>query len=114
MTVDTTMHFRHIIVYLLDDKFNISIEEMIREEQVNAEYAVKETGAYFTQLFKAMEDDYLKERATDMKDVSNRVIEILNAESPEASKEEVEGRGGWQAGIVNCSRGFGAVPDDTA
>lgn len=74
---------------LEDDKFNDSIEGLIRDEQVNAEYAVAETGEYFANVFAAMEDDYIKERAADMKDVAKRVIGILRGEKQEAGAGSV-------------------------
>ncbi|MBE5865840.1 MAG: phosphoenolpyruvate--protein phosphotransferase [Lachnospiraceae bacterium] len=65
---------------LEDAKFIDSIECMIREEQVNAEYAVETTGVYFSNVFASMEDAYIRERAADMRDVTNRVIGILHGE----------------------------------
>lgn len=74
---------------LEDGKFKESIEHLIRQEQVNAEYAVAETGQYFANVFAAMEDSYIKERAADMKDVANRVIGILRGEEQEDQAEKV-------------------------
>lgn len=74
---------------LEDEKFRDSIESMICREQVNAEYAVEQTGAYFAKVFGAMEDAYIRERATDMKDVANRLIGILSG----AKQEDAGGQG---------------------
>ncbi len=74
---------------LEDGKFKESIEQLIRQEQVNAEYAVAETGQYFANVFAAMEDAYIRERAADMKDVANRVIGILRGEELEDQAEKV-------------------------
>ena len=68
---------------MLDDLDYVeSITNMIRTQEVNAEFAVASTGDNFSQMFAAMDDDYMKERAADVKDISNRVISILqNAEN---------------------------------
>lgn len=55
-----------------------SIENMICNQKINAEYAVAVTGDNFYQMFLAMEDDYMKGRAADIKDVSERVVNILS------------------------------------
>lgn len=62
---------------LEDRNYNASIEKLILNEQVNAEYAVAETGAYFAKLFADMDDAYIRERAADIQDVSNRIVDIL-------------------------------------
>ena len=54
-----------------------SITNMIEGQQVNAEYAVATTGDTFSEMFVAMDDDYMRERAADVRDVSNRVVSIL-------------------------------------
>lgn len=65
---------------MLDDLDYIeSVTNMIRSQQVNAEFAVATTGDNFSQMFAAMDDDYMRERAADVKDISNRVIAILQA-----------------------------------
>ena len=56
-----------------------SITNMIEGQQVNAEYAVATTGDTFSEMFAAMDDDYMRERAADVRDVSNRVVSILMA-----------------------------------
>lgn len=63
---------------MLDDLDYIeSVTNMIRTQGVNAEFAVATTGDNFSQMFAAMEDDYMRERAADVRDISNRVIAIL-------------------------------------
>ena len=63
---------------MLDDLDYIeSITNMIEGQQVNAEYAVATTGDTFSEMFAAMDDDYMRERAADVRDVSNRVVSIL-------------------------------------
>lgn len=67
-----------------DDDYLDSIQNMIQSELVNAEYAVAMTGDNFSEMFANMDDDYMKARAADVKDISNRVIRILEG------REEVD------------------------
>lgn len=62
---------------LEDPDYVESITNMIESQGVNAEYAVAATGDNFSAVFAAMDDDYMKARAADVKDISNRVITIL-------------------------------------
>ncbi|MBQ8637815.1 MAG: phosphoenolpyruvate--protein phosphotransferase [Lachnospiraceae bacterium] len=64
-------------IMLTDDDFLESIENMIRTQQVNAEYAVAVTGDNFSGMFAAMEDEYMRGRAADVKDISERLLTIL-------------------------------------
>ena len=75
---------------MLDDLDYVeSITNMIRAQEVNAEFAVASTGDNFSKMFAAMDDDYMKERAADVKDISNRVISILqNAENGSVTGEK--------------------------
>lgn len=67
---------------MLDDLDYIeSIANMITAQEINAEYAVATTGDNFSAMFAAMDDDYMKARAADVKDISNRVIAILQGSS---------------------------------
>ena len=63
---------------LEDGDYNESVENIIETQKVNAEYAVAVTGDNFAQMFRAMDDDYMRERAADVKDISERVLSILN------------------------------------
>ena len=64
---------------MLDDgDYNESVENIIETQKVNAEYAVAVTGDNFAQIFRAMDDDHMRERAADVKDISERVLSILN------------------------------------
>ena len=64
---------------MLDDgDYNESVENIIEAQKANAEYAVAVTGDNFAQMFRAMDDDYMRERAADVKDISERVLSILN------------------------------------
>lgn len=62
---------------LEDDDFNDAVIEKIKNQLVNAEYAVARTGDDLADMFANMEDEYFKARATDMKDISERVISKL-------------------------------------
>ena len=63
---------------MLDDLDYIeSIENMIRSQGINAEFAVATTGDNFSEMFAAMDDDYMRARAADVKDISNRVVSVL-------------------------------------
>ena len=60
-----------------DADFLEAIYRMIRTERVNAEYAVAVIGNYFSNMFAGMEDDYMKAREIDIKDISNRLVRNL-------------------------------------
>ena len=63
---------------MLDDLDYVeSITNMICAQEVNAEFAVASTGDNFAEMFSAMDDAYMRERAADVKDISNRVIAVL-------------------------------------
>ena len=62
---------------LEDDDYLEAIQNTIRTEQINAEYAVAATGDNFAEMFASMDDDYMKARSADVKDISGRVIRIL-------------------------------------
>lgn len=62
---------------LEDGDYLESICSMIRDEKVNAEYAVSMTGENFSAIFASMDDDYMKARAADVKDISGRVVNVL-------------------------------------
>lgn len=62
---------------LEDEDYNESVENIIRSQMVNAEYAVASTADNFAQMFEAMDDDYMRGRAADVRDISERVITVL-------------------------------------
>ncbi|MCR5641320.1 MAG: phosphoenolpyruvate--protein phosphotransferase [Lachnospiraceae bacterium] len=63
---------------MLDDLDYIeSVQNMIRSQGINAEFAVATTGDNFSEMFAAMDDDYMRARAADVKDISNRVVSVL-------------------------------------
>lgn len=63
---------------LEDEDYNESIENIITTEMVNAEYAVASTGDNFSEMFANMDDDYMKARAADIKDISKRLVKNLS------------------------------------
>ena len=63
---------------LEDEDFNESIRSIIETRQVNAEYAVAVTADNFAEMFSAMDDAYMRSRAADVKDISNRIIANLS------------------------------------
>lgn len=65
---------------LEDEDYLESMENMIRIELVNAEYAVAATGDNFAEMFAAMEDEYMKARSADVKDISERLVRNLSGE----------------------------------
>ncbi len=64
-------------VMLEDLDYIESVEGIIRTQSVNAEYAVQATAANFAEIFSSMEDDYMRARAADVKDISNKVLTCL-------------------------------------
>ena len=84
---------------LEDDDYNESVENIVRSQEVNVEYAVATTGDNFSQMFASMDDDYMRERAADIKDISERVLTILS---------------GTAAGLVDAEEPVIIVADDLA
>ena len=62
---------------LEDEDYNESVENIIHSQMVNAEYAVASTADNFAQMFDAMDDDYMRGSAADVRDISERVITVL-------------------------------------
>lgn len=63
---------------MLDDAdFNEAIENIIRTQEVNAEYAVASAGDSFSEMFASMDDDYMRARVADIKDISERLVQNL-------------------------------------
>lgn len=77
---------------MLDDlDYLDAIYNMINEERVNAEFAVNQTAQSFSEIFSSMDDEYMRERAADVIDVSDKVIRILqNAQATDLS--DIEGQ----------------------
>lgn len=71
---------------LEDEDFTESVDNIIDSQSVNAEYAVASTGDNFAQMFASMDDEYMRGRAADVKDISERLVSILNG----ASREQMD------------------------
>ena len=69
---------------LKDQDYQDSITNMIETQNINAEYAVALTADNFAGMFAAMEDDYMKARAADVKDISERLISALQGKDDDA------------------------------
>ena len=65
---------------LEDEDYLEAIQNMIRTDQVNAEYAVAVTGDNFAEMFASMDDDYMKARSADIKDISERLVRNLSGQ----------------------------------
>lgn len=63
---------------LEDDDYKESVEHIIESQMVNAEYAIAQTGDNFSQMFAAMDDEYMRGRAADVKDITERLLGILS------------------------------------
>lgn len=66
---------------LEDDDYRESVENIISTQKVNAEYAVAQTADNFAQMFASMDDDYMRERAADVRDISERLLSILHGKA---------------------------------
>ena len=64
-----------------DDDYNDSIRNIVCSREVNAEYAVAATGDSFAKVFAAMDDAYMRERAADIKDISERLLTVLSEDA---------------------------------
>lgn len=73
---------------LEDDDYAESIENMIQMQKVNAEYAVAQTADNFAKMFSSMDDDYMKERAADVKDISERLLTVLQGEKSQGVESQ--------------------------
>ena len=63
---------------LEDDDYLDAAKNIIETQKVNAEYAVAVTGDNFSQMFSSMDDEYMRGRAADVKDISERIVRILS------------------------------------
>ncbi len=73
-----TLAIEQLQMMLDDDDYNDSIDNIIDSQSVNAEYAVAVTADNFAEMFSAMDDEYMKARAADVRDISNRLINNLS------------------------------------
>ncbi|MGO0061163.1 phosphoenolpyruvate--protein phosphotransferase [Brevibacillus fluminis] len=79
----------HLLV-LQDPEFVGAIESLINQEQLNAEAALTEVRDQYVQLFASMENEYMRERASDLQDVSNRVLKKLLGVEGDSAMEDGE------------------------
>lgn len=84
---------------LEDEGYNESVTNIIKTQSVNAEYAVAATSDNYSQMFAAMDDEYMRERAADVKDVSERILSAL---------------GGGTRSVVNTEEPVIILADDLA
>ena len=78
---ETNAQIFEIHMMLIEDEdYNESIDNIIENQMVNAEYAVAVTSDNFASMFASMDDSYMKARAADIKDISNRIINNLSDE----------------------------------
>lgn len=75
-------------IMLEDDDYNDSVANIIQAQSVNAEYAVATTSDNFSRMFLDMEDDYMRGRAADVKDISERLLGILSGRNHREEKQE--------------------------
>lgn len=73
---------------LEDEDYVESVESIIADKRVNCEYAIYETADKFSGVFMSMDDDYMRARAADIRDVSNRLLSILNGDNTPGTFEE--------------------------
>lgn len=73
-----------------DADYNESIFNIIRTQAVNAEYAVAVTADNFKEMFTNLNDEYMKARAVDVKDVSNRIIDNLSGNKKTANTQNTK------------------------
>ena len=71
--------FETHMLMIEDEDYNDSIRNIIETQKVNAEYAVAVTSDHFAEMFRAMDDTYMRERAADVQDISNLIIQNLDS-----------------------------------
>ncbi|MCA1056630.1 phosphoenolpyruvate--protein phosphotransferase [Rossellomorea aquimaris] len=74
---DKAQIFEAHLLVLSDPELLTPIEDKVKTESVNAEYALKETADMFVSMFESMDNEYMKERAADIRDVTKRVLSHL-------------------------------------
>ena len=88
--------FRIHQLMLEDEEYYAAMKDILTAEHVNAEYAVKAASDNFSALYASMEDEYLRERAADVRDISNRLLRCLEKE---AGKKEIHQKQAMEGGI---------------
>lgn len=85
---DSAAIFEAHRMMLEDSEYQKSIETLISTEKVNAAYAISATGKKFAKMFQDMDNDYMRARAVDVQDVSDRLIKILSNETLDGNQFE--------------------------
>lgn len=75
---ENSMIFQIHIMMLQDDDFFDAIQDCIKDEKVNAEYAVWQAAQQFSTMFAQMDDEYMRARSADVLDISKRLLGCLN------------------------------------
>ena len=75
--------FEAYLLLLADEEYIDAVEKNIRDNKVNAEYAVAETSRALETVFSAIDDEYIRARAEDVRDISDRLIRILSGKKNE-------------------------------
>lgn len=78
---DSAAVFDVYAMILEGDQFDASIRSAIESQNVNAEYAVAVAGDDLAKMFEAMDDEYFRARSADIRDLSERLISILQGDS---------------------------------
>ena len=73
---------------LEDEDYEDSVKNIIKTQTVNTEYAIAATGDNFANMFASMDDEYFKARSADVKDISERLVNILSGKEEQDSLEE--------------------------
>ncbi|MGI6778875.1 MAG: phosphoenolpyruvate--protein phosphotransferase [Acetivibrionales bacterium] len=99
--------FETHIVMMEDPDYNESIKNLIRSEHINAEYAVRAIAVKYSEMFSSMDDAYMKAREADLRDISERLIRILEGMYSEkdagADKNEKEANDAPEATYILVS-----------
>ena len=83
---DKAAIFEAHLLILEDPEFMGTVKTDIQSKEINAEYALKETSDMFASMFESMDNDYMKERAADIRDVSKRILaHLLGVDLPNPS-----------------------------
>lgn len=86
---ETNAQIFEIHMMMIDDEdYNDSINNIIENQNVNAEYAVAVTADNFAEMFASMDDSYMQARASDVKDISERLIKNLSSGNQETNKTD--------------------------
>lgn len=86
---DNAMIFEIHKMMLEDTDYLSSVKTYIKEQKINAESAVAMTSDNFSSMFASMEDAYMQARASDVKDISDRIISILTNSTNTKIKSDI-------------------------